>query len=461
MPQRSSRNISLPAELDAFIAERLADGEYGNASEVVRAGLRLLRRQERPTAPAGEWPVGGGACGAMIRAMDWSRTPLGPIADWSAELRATVSNVVNSPVAKVLMWGADHIMIYNDAYREIAGANHPRALGGTVPGIWPEIWGWNRGVLEAGFRGETLSYRDQVLTLSRGGAPADSVFDLFYTPVYQADGTVGGVLCTCVDNTARAMAERALSASEAELRAVTDALPVLVSFIDRDHVFRFANRHYVEWFGLPPDQVIGRHARDVIGARNYDLRHALMDRALAGETIDDDAVITNGAGEQRRVNIRYLPRRDGEGHVTGFQVLVIDLEDRALREEALAASNSRFKSHHNAFLLRCLEDFCAMHGQQCLVGRNDVLAVFNGFEHQLFCHGVATNQLYNHVNIGARYGGKSIVYDFYSIASNRFCVCQITVCHQHNFYAPPHAGADFCLIAAQYVKYARANGANA
>ena len=130
-------------------------------------------------------------------------------------------------------------------------------------------------------------------------------------------------------------------------------------------------------------------------------------------------------------------------------------------DDGYAASNSRFKSHHNAFLLRCLEDFCAMHGQQCLVGRNDVLAVFNGFEHQLFCHGVATNQLYNHVNIGARYGGKSIVYDFYSIASNRFCVCQITVCHQHNFYAPPHAGADFCLIAAQYVKYARANGANA
>lgn len=348
MAQRSSRNISLPAELDAYIIERLATGEYGNASEVVRAGLRLLRRQDRDAGVAADWPRGGGECGAIVRDTDWSRTALGPIAHWSAELRATVSNVVNSPVAKVLMWGADHIMIYNDAYREVAGTNHPRAMGGTVPGIWPEIWQWNRAVLEAGFRGETLSYRDQVLTLNRGGAAAEIVFDLFYTPVFQADGSVGGVLCTCVDNTARAMAERALSASEAELRAVTDAMPVLVSFIDRDHVFRFANRHYVEWFGLAPDQVVGRHARDVIGEENWRHRRDLMDRALAGETIDHDAVILNGAGEERRANVRYLPRRDGGGRITGFQVLVIDLEDRARREEALAASNSRFRAAMDA-----------------------------------------------------------------------------------------------------------------
>lgn len=348
MPQRFSRNISLSAELDAFIAERLGAGEYGNASEVVRAGLRLLRRQERALAPGGNWPIGGGECGAMIRNADWSATTLGPIAHWSQELRATVSNVVNSPVAKVLMWGADHVMIYNDAYREIAGANHPRALGGTVPDIFPEIWDWNQTVLAAGFRGETSSFRDQVLTLERGGSPADIVFDLFYTPVYQADGSVGGVLCTCVDNTARAMAERALAASEAELRAVTDALPVLVSFIDRDHVFRFANRHYVEWFGLAPDQVVGRHVRDVIGEKNYGHRRDLMDRALAGETIDHDALILNGAEEERRANVRYLPRRDGEGRITGFQVLVIDLEDRAQREEALAASNSRFRAAMDA-----------------------------------------------------------------------------------------------------------------
>ena len=41
-----TRNISLPPELDALIADRVRSGLYGDASEVVRAGLRALAREE-------------------------------------------------------------------------------------------------------------------------------------------------------------------------------------------------------------------------------------------------------------------------------------------------------------------------------------------------------------------------------------------------------------------------------
>ncbi|HRD74693.1 MAG TPA: type II toxin-antitoxin system ParD family antitoxin [Hyphomicrobiaceae bacterium] len=39
------KTISLTAKDDAFIAAQLDSGEYGNASEVIRAGLRLLERE--------------------------------------------------------------------------------------------------------------------------------------------------------------------------------------------------------------------------------------------------------------------------------------------------------------------------------------------------------------------------------------------------------------------------------
>jgi antitoxin ParD1/3/4 len=42
MPVRKTRNVSLTPELEAFIDNRVASGRYGNASEVVRAALRLL-----------------------------------------------------------------------------------------------------------------------------------------------------------------------------------------------------------------------------------------------------------------------------------------------------------------------------------------------------------------------------------------------------------------------------------
>jgi len=37
-------NVSLPAELAEFVERQVASGEYSTASEVVRDGLRLMRR---------------------------------------------------------------------------------------------------------------------------------------------------------------------------------------------------------------------------------------------------------------------------------------------------------------------------------------------------------------------------------------------------------------------------------
>ena len=42
----ATRNISLTRQLDDYVEERVASGAYQNASEVVRAGLRSLSRDE-------------------------------------------------------------------------------------------------------------------------------------------------------------------------------------------------------------------------------------------------------------------------------------------------------------------------------------------------------------------------------------------------------------------------------
>lgn len=42
-----TRNVNLTAELDRFVAKKIKTGRYENASEVVRAGLRTLEREEQ------------------------------------------------------------------------------------------------------------------------------------------------------------------------------------------------------------------------------------------------------------------------------------------------------------------------------------------------------------------------------------------------------------------------------
>jgi antitoxin ParD1/3/4 len=47
MPARNTLHVSVTPELAAFVGEQIASGSYQTASEVVRAGLRLLSDQER------------------------------------------------------------------------------------------------------------------------------------------------------------------------------------------------------------------------------------------------------------------------------------------------------------------------------------------------------------------------------------------------------------------------------
>lgn len=46
MPRRVAANVSLTPELAAFVADQVASGRFGSASEVVRAALRSLERDE-------------------------------------------------------------------------------------------------------------------------------------------------------------------------------------------------------------------------------------------------------------------------------------------------------------------------------------------------------------------------------------------------------------------------------
>jgi len=127
----------------------------------------------------------------------------------------------------------------------------------------------------------------------------------------------------------------ALAASEAEMRLIADALPVLIGFIDRSLTYRFANRAYAEWFYKDPSQVIGRHVSEIVGPAGMENRLPAMQRALAGESAHLVLSWPHQDGRRRDADIRYLPRRTADGEVDGFHVFVADVTEQLLGEELL------------------------------------------------------------------------------------------------------------------------------
>ncbi len=146
----------------------------------------------------------GGAIGDLLRAMDWSESPLGPPAGWSPHLQAVMATLLPAQAQFVLFWGSAYVALYNEAYAPTIGTKHPHALGRPAQEHWKELWDdlepLLRGVRETG---QTYAAKDRAFYIERRGLGETVYFDVSYSAVREADGTVGGVLCLVTDTTER------------------------------------------------------------------------------------------------------------------------------------------------------------------------------------------------------------------------------------------------------------------
>src|SRR3954466_14270035 len=84
----------------------------------------------------------------------------------------------------------------------------------------------------------------------------------------------------------QAKAETALRESEERLRLVANNVPALISYIDREQRYRFSNRTYDDWFGIPYQRMLGRTVAEVFGEEHFSRMKPHFDRVLAGEEVE-------------------------------------------------------------------------------------------------------------------------------------------------------------------------------
>ena len=282
------------------------------------------------------FPAGGGEMGALIRGFDWSRTSLGPSADWPQSLKTAVDIVLRSPVPLVMLWGRDGIMIYNDAYSVFAGGRHPKLLGSKVLEGWPEVADLNRRVMDVCLRGETLSFRNEHLVLYRPGRPKDAWLDLDYSPLLDESGRPAGVLAIVVETTDRFRAEQALRESEAQFRTFASAMPNHVWSATPDGSLDWFNEQVYEYTGTGEDTLHGDRWGAVVHPDDRERAIVAWQGALAAGTVYEvEFRIRRGDGSYRWHLVRALPIRDDDGNVARWIGTNTDIDDRITAERAL------------------------------------------------------------------------------------------------------------------------------
>ena len=295
-----------------------------------------------------------GAMGELIAAFDWSRTPLGPLADWPDSMTAPLALMLRSKVPMVMLWGFEGVMLYNDSYAVFAEKRHPSSLGQPVRETWPEVATFNEHVLAQCLAGNTLSYKDQEFVLHRSGEPEQMWIDLDYSPVLDAAGTPVAVLAIVAETTAKVRAQQRVNNERERLHRMFAQAPSFMAMLrGPQHVFDLANPAYM--------QLVGH--RDVLGKP---VREALPDIEGQGFLEQLDAVYASGepvfgyavpvllqrmpgvAPEQRHVDFVYQPLRGDDDQVIGIFVEGSDVTARVEAEAAVRASEMELREFAQA-----------------------------------------------------------------------------------------------------------------
>ena len=144
-----------------------------------------------------------------------------------------------------------------------------------------------------------------------------------------------GEVVTLIDETAEKLrtSHDRLEESERSIRFYTDNLPALLSYADRDYKLQFANRGYLDFFGID-ESAVGRPMHAYMTEEEYALRRPHMDAALSGERQVFDISRKQGEARRRSWQVVYQPRIE-DGQVVGFFGVYQDNTARREAEEGL------------------------------------------------------------------------------------------------------------------------------
>ncbi len=286
---------------------------------------------------------GGGDMGELIRAKDWSKTPLGDPKTWPKSLCTMVSVMLDNPFGMYIAWGKEYTQIYNDGYRPILGATkHPQALGISTQETFEEIWHIIGSMFDGVMNGVPVGFPDFMLPLDRYGYIETCYFDFAYSPIRMDNGEVGGVLVTVKETTGKKKADEDLIESEERFRTMAEGTDIYIAVGDESSNATYFNKAWVTLTGRPMEELLEFGWLDLVHPEDQERYvNIYLEAFKKRESFTGEFRVLNSEGEYRWLLAQGPPRFRPDGSFAGYISSCVDITNQKNVEIELKESKDQ------------------------------------------------------------------------------------------------------------------------
>ena len=322
--------------------------EFGRVAELVRSlisdgGQRPVEPARRTAEPQAEGPgrrrvetlpaTGGpGQAPGRASSSPWGLAHLAAIVDSSDD--AIIGKRLDGTIKS---WNNGAERLFGYPASEMIGQNITR----IVP---PELHAQEAEILRRVARGERVEHYETVRLARSGRRIAVS---LMISPVHDKVGRVVGAAKIARDITERKRAEEALRLERAALEVAANAIVIT----NREGTIEWANQAFSTLTGYALSEAVGRNPRDLIKSDKHDREfyRTLWETILAGRVWRGEITNRRKDGREFIENMTITPVPDASGVITHFIAIKQDITAHKQSEEALQASEERFRRFMQQF----------------------------------------------------------------------------------------------------------------
>lgn len=281
--------------------------------------------------------MGTGLMPDLVRAFDWSSTPLGPIEQWSDTLVSNVNQILFAPIPAILSWGADFTFFYNEAAIPALQGKHPQALGASYREVYKEVWHLvGQDLEDCYYRGVTTVRENLLIPLLKDGRLEDGYFTYYLIPLFE-DGKIAGIYDAYQNNTEAILTKRKLDAVAAQLGQVLEVTTDAVLSLDRTWRITYLNHRGKEILA-PQGELLGKNLWETFPDAVYPGSPYLTHYYRA---MNDGIPAEFEAYYPEPLNswLRIIARPSQDGIIVFFR----DVTEEKLQADALRSSEERYR----------------------------------------------------------------------------------------------------------------------